>query len=648
MTFDGNVCIILKVLYKMEGALYKRILNFFFIMPVFLTLFLVSASPLLAQSPQPQAPPPPVAATPLSAPLEKKGDVSFNFDDADLLSVIQTVFGDILKVNYIIDPRVAGKVTFRTVAPIPRDAVLPFVQVILRLNGIGIVEDTGLYRIVPIADMPKEPAPVIIGRDPEKIRIVGKSILQIVPIRYLPTAEMIRILTPFLTPNALIVDVPKGSYIIISDTDANIKRLLKIVETFDSERVMAAIPKVFVYPVQNGKAKDVASLLQQIFLDTKPTATTAAPARAASPTPTPAAVPTPVPAAATPKIGMEAMVSEGTRIIPDEVTNSIIILATPEDYRIIEETIKKIDIVPRQVVIETLIAEITLKDSLSFGLAWFLQNIRMKVFGESLTGQTGFDPGKVFKTDQDGNIIDLTTIPMPPSSGFSFLAVGDDLRVFLNALATDDKLKVLASPHLLALDNREARIQIGDQVPIVTAVTSPGAGQTATTISSTVQYKDTGIILTIKPQINEGGLVSLDILQEVSDVGKITLGGGLGDQVKITKREVKTNLVVQDGHTIVIGGLIRDRTTLNKSGIPLLSKIPILGYLFGSTTKEDDRTELIVLLTPRVIRNQQEAKTTTSDYIERLKGIGKEMEVLKKEEAVKEQEQPLQGNTSEQ
>lgn len=616
----------------------KKLPNVFFNLFVVLSLLLASASPILAQSPQP-------ATTPSapSVPAEKRGEVSFNFDDADLLSVIQTVFGEILRVNYIIDPRAAGKVTFRTVAPLPREAVLPFMQVILRLNGIGIVEDAGLYRIVPIADMQKEPAPVVIGRDPEKVRIVGKAILQIVPLRYVQSAEMIRIITPFLTANALVVDVPKGNYIIISDTDANIKRLLKIIETFDSERITAAIPKVFVYPVQNSKAKDVASLLQQIFLEAR---LTTAQAPAAARTPAPAVPPTTTPPALTvPKAGMEAMVSEVTRIIPDEVTNSIIILATPEDYRIIEEAIKKIDIVPRQVVIETLIAEITLKDSLSFGLAWFLQNIKMRAFGETFSGRTGFDPAKVFKTDADGNIVDdLTLIPSPPSSGFSFFAVGDNLRVFLDALATDDKLKVLASPHLLALDNRDASIQIGDQVPIVTAVTSPGAGQTATTISSTVQYKDTGIILKIKPQINEGGLVSLDISQEVSDVGKITLGGGLGDQVKITKREVKTNLVVQDGHTIIIGGLIRDRTTHNRTGIPILSKIPILGYLFGSTTKEDDRTELIVLLTPRVIRNQQEAKAATSGYVEKLKGIGKEMDVLKKEEAAKESELQMPEN----
>lgn len=613
----------------------KKSPNVFFNLFVVLSLLLASASPILAQSPQAATTPPAP-----SVPAEKRGEVSFNFDDVDLLSVIQTVFGEILRVNYIIDPRVAGKVTFRTVAPLPREAVLPFMQVILRLNGIGIVEDAGLYRIVPIADMQKEPAPVVIGRDPEKIRIVGKAILQIVPLRYVQSAEMIRIITPFLTTNALVVDVPKGNYIIISDTDANVKRLLKIIETFDSERITAAIPKVFVYPVQNSKAKDVASLLHQIFLEARPTT-----APAAARTPAPAVTPTTTPPALTaPKAGMEAMVSEATRIIPDEVTNSIIILATPEDYRIIEEAIKKIDIVPRQVVIETLIAEITLKDSLSFGLAWFLQNINMRAFGETFSGRTGFDPAKVFKTDADGNIVDLVSIPSPPSSGFSFFAVGDNLRVFLNALATDDKLKVLASPHLIALDNRDASIQIGDQVPIVTAVTSPGAGQTATTISSTVQYKDTGIILKIKPQINEGGLVSLDISQEVSDVGKITLGGGLGDQVKITKREVKTNLVVQDGHTIIIGGLIRDRTTRNRTGIPILSKIPILGYLFGSTTKEDERTELIVLLTPRVIRNQQEAKAATSDYVEKLKGIGKEMDTLKKEEAAKESELQMPEN----
>lgn len=574
---------------------------------------------LLAQAPDPG----------VRAPIEKKGDVSFNFDDADLFSVIQTVFGEILKVNYIVDPRVTGKVTFRTIAPVLKEDVLPLMQVILRLNGVGVVEEAGLYRIIPIADMSREPAPVSIGREAAKVKITGKALLQVVPIKYIPSAEMIRILTPFLSANAMIVDVPKGNYIVISDTDANIKRLLQIIEVFDSERIKAAIPQVFVYPVQNSKAKDLASLLQQIFLDIKPSvATPATTTKAATP-----ATPSPAPQAQ-PQIsmglkGVEVLVSEVTRIFADEVTNSLIILATPDDYATIVETIKKIDIVPRQVMIEALIAEITLKDELSLGLAWYLKNINIRAFKSTLTGIIGFNKGSF--VDKDGKLItDNALIEGLSTSGFSFVATGNNFSGLLNALATDNKLKVLASPHILALDNREAKILIGDQVPIVTSITTPGAGQTGAT-SSTVQYKDTGVILTVKPQINEGGLVYLDVSQEVSSAGKITLRAGeeniAQEQVTINKREVKTNLVVQDGNTIVIGGLIQDKATDNRSGIPLLSKIPVLGHLFGTTTKTNDRTELIIMLTPRVIKSQTEAIDVSSDYMNRLKGIGKGMEI---------------------
>lgn len=562
---------------------------------------------------------------------DRRGDVSFNFDDADLYSVIQTIFGEILRVNYIVDPKVTGRVTFRTVTPVPRADILPLMQVILRLNGVGVVEEAGLYRIIPIGDMSREPAPVAIGSESAKVKVLGKALLQIIPIKYIEASEMIRILTPFLSTNALIVEVPKANYIIVSDTDANIKRLLQIVEVFDSERIKQTIPQVFVYPAQNSKAKDLAGLLQQIFLDVKPGVVSPATAAAQ---PTAAAKPpsaTPSPQISMAAKGLEAVVSEVTRIFADEITNSLIILATPDDYKTILEAIKKIDIMPRQVVIETLIAEISLEDNLKFGLAWFIE----KALGKGVKGKFGFDGSAFF---DEGKLIE--DMALPPN--FSFLAVGDDFRTLLTALATDNKLKVLASPHLLTLDNREAKLIIGDQVPIITTVTGQ-VGQTVT--QSQVQYKDTGIILKIKPQINEGGLVFLDITQEASNVGSIELGGGLGEQVKITKREFTTNLAVLDGQSIIIGGLIEDRTSDSRSGIPFLNKIPVLGHLFGRTSKETKRTELIVLLTPRVIRNQEEAGNVTSDYLKRLKGIEKEFNIdMKKKEEISPEEWGLEVN----
>ena len=490
---------------------------------------------------------------------------------------------------------------------------MPLMEVILRLNGIGVIEDGGLYRIIPIGDMPREPAAVGIGRDAGKISVAGLGLLQVVPLKFIPSSEMIRVLTPFLSTNAVMVDVPKINYIIIVDTDANVKRLLQLVEVFDSEQLKQIKPQVFVYPVRNGKAKDVAALLQQIFLGasktptpSRPATTPPRPSGTGQPSPSPAPSPSPQ-ISLGPTAGGEALVLDITRIIPDEVTNTIVILATPDDYALMFETIQKIDIVPRQVMIEVMIAEVTLGDDLRFGIEW---SIKAKI--DKGFASMGFNTG-----------LDRTT-----AQGFTFLGIDRTglIQGFLQALATESKVNVLASPHILAADNREARIQIGNQVPIVTSETPISTvGTTGTSVSRSIQYKDTGVILKIKPLINESGLVSLDLSQEVSDYFLQNIYGS--EYPVITKREATTNLVAQDGETIVIGGLIQENFKRTRAGLPLLSKIPLLGWLFSNTTDEEKRTEVIMLLTPLVVKNPEDAKNMTNVYIHRIKGVKRELRV---------------------
>jgi general secretion pathway protein D len=547
----------------------------------------------------------------------KRGEISFNFDDADVYSVIQTIFGGVLKYNYIIDPKVKGRVNFRSVSPVSKEDVLPLMEVILRLNGIGVVEEGGLYRIIPIGDMPREPAPVKIGREPDKVVLQGLGLLQVVPIKYFTSTEMVRVLSPFLSANAVIVDVPKINYLILVDTDANVKRLLQLVEIFDSEQLKQIKPQVFVYPVQNGKAEDLSNLLQQIYLGAKPSTKAATPATPATTTTTtttpttpstpgrpstPAAQPTQSAITIGPSASGEALVSEITKIFPDKVTNSLIILATPEDYALILETLNKIDTVPRQVMIEVLITEITLTDELKFGLEWSIKSKGDQGFA-SITGS--FTSTTISSPSSTSSI----TIPAP---GFTFLGIDPTglIRGFLQTLATQGKTNVLASPHIIAADNREARIQIGQQVPVVTDV------QSTTVTTQNVQYKDTGVILKIKPSINDSGLVSMEINQEVSDyvLQKI----GTNTFPVFTKREATTYMVAQNGQTVVIGGLIQENKGRSRAGIPFLSKIPILGYLFGTTDDTLSRTEIVMLLTPRVVKNQKEAENLTDFYIHRL------------------------------
>ncbi|GAB4537300.1 MAG: type II secretion system secretin GspD [Thermodesulfovibrionia bacterium] len=633
------------------------------------------AAPL---KPQPSEEPKPAKKT--SAGEDET--VSLFFDDADIYEVAHTVFGEILKVNYMIDPKVTGRITFRSVRPVKKADLLPVVSILFRLNGISIIEEAGIYRIIPLTDISKEPAGIGFGSSSKDLQIKGLSIIQIVPLNFVSSKEMKTILEPFLTKGATIAEVPGKNYLIISDTDENMKRLIQIVEIFDDKvfedvkvkmfvfknfkvsdvmdslrgalplfptdekgmlkvRVLSieklnallvvapsedylkhvekwveivdtlfegASPKIYVYPLQNSKAEHVSEILQQILFGggkttstPKTTTKTTTQTKGAS---QPAQQPAPQQAISVSPLE-ESLVTPGTKIFPDEITNSLIILTTPSDYPLIEEAIKKIDVVPRQVLIEALVAEVTLTDNLKFGIEWFL-NSHFSLDKTKLTGFTAVGSDKLS--------YDITKPLSTP--GFTFAAVdsADVVRGLLQTLAGESKVKVLASPHILASDNREAKIQVGKQVPVQTSTSVTSGGETVTSI----QYRDTGVVLTVKPQINEGGLVSLEVKQEVSSVDP---EAGVGGNPIISNRTAETTIVVQDNQTIIIGGLIQENKSTVREGIPLLKDIPLLGLLFGYTSVSDDRTELVVTLTPRVIRSIDESRLVTEEFKKKLKGL---------------------------
>ena len=291
----------------------------------------------------------------------------------------------------------------------------------------------------------------------------------------------------------------------------------------------------------------------------------------------------------------ENLVSDLVKIYADEVLNAIIILGTPEDYEVIKGTIAKLDIVPRQVLIEGAIASIQLTDKMSLGLAWSLKT-------------NGLNMNPVTISLNPSSLSSDTS----KTSGLSLIGIdsGNSVRAVINALASKSKAKLLASPHIMVSDNHEARIQVGQQVPIPTSEFYNNAGVAST--QTTIQYKDIGIILKVKPQINDSGLVALEISQEVSTYSKEQLSGQ--DEIILNKTEASTNLVVQDGQTIVIGGLIREDDSKSRQGIPFIYKIPLLGYLFGNMDNDVSRSELVIMLTPHVIKNQQDAKIITNEF----------------------------------
>lgn len=285
-------------------------------------------------------------------------------------------------------------------------------------------------------------------------------------------------------------------------------------------------------------------------------------------------------------------------VTSDEVNNAIVSYATPHDYTVIEDALKRLDVPPLQVLIEATITEVTLNDTLRYGVQWF--------FNRYSDSQVALSQGSV-------------PIPTQILPGFSYLlSSGNTVTATLDALSSITQINVVSAPKLLVLNNHTAALQVGDEVPIVSA-TAVSTETTSAPIVNDVQYKDTGVILKVTPRVNDGGLVLLDISQEVSDVAP-TSSSNI-DSPTIQQRKIASSIAIQNGQTIALGGLIRDNRNVTKAGIPWVNQIPLLGNLFGSTNNTGQRTELLVLLTPRVIRNTVDSKAITDELREKIRAM---------------------------
>ncbi|WP_446811739.1 type II secretion system secretin GspD [Methylomonas sp. 2BW1-5-20] len=302
------------------------------------------------------------------------------------------------------------------------------------------------------------------------------------------------------------------------------------------------------------------------------------------------------------------------KIIADEGNNALIIVATAQEYAVIQRVLKQLDVLPLQVMIDATIVEVTLNDDLKYGLQWY--------FSHNNGGANHINGGSA----QGIDLINLTTETAKTLStgGFSyaFSSGSKDIQAVLNASATNNNINVISSPSLMVLNNQEASIKVGDSVPIRSSVSSNLSSSTTAGIvqTSSIQMIDTGINLAVRPRVNAGGLVLMDILQSVNEATETTTSKTI-DSPTIQKREIETSVAVQSGETIVLGGLIKDKNNYLRDGVPLLHEIPLIGPLFGGTTRNNDKTELVVLLTPRVMKSRQDAREITDEFKRKLSGI---------------------------
>ena len=451
-----------------------------------------------------------------------------------------------------------------------------------------------------------------------------------------PLAGILRII-PIERMNALLVITPQPQY--LDEAKTWIERLDKGGE--------GGGVRFYVYNVQNSRAERIGPLLQQAFTgrvtqqapapptlapgtpagtivspptfqaqQTIPVVTPGQPREAAAPAP--AAV-----AAATARAitGEGSGVVRNIQVVADKDNNTILIVATAAEYSVIEAALKKLDVPQRQVAIEVTIAEVKLTNDLQFGVEWLFKGGAPSGRGSGglFNRSTPFNPAV---PSASGSTVGLTL-----ATGFNYLINSlnfpGGIQAALHLLDNYGTVKVVSNPHLAALDNQKATIKVGDRIPICqqNVVGAGTVGTTTNVFSTTSQYIDTGVLLQVTPHINAGGLVTLDVQAEVSVAGATTQ---ICEAPPINTRSIQTLLAVPTGQTMVMGGLILEDKENSSVGLPLISRIPVLGGLFGNQELKNNRTELVLFITPRVIENESDTRFIIDDMrrkMERLEDV---------------------------
>jgi len=650
-------------------------------------------SPFGAQAPRPSAPrpapsmpPPPsptVSAPPASPPL-RPGEMMFNFQDADIQTVVKTV-SLITGKNFLIDPRVKGKLTIISTQPVSKNVVYQIFLAALKAQGYTAVDSaSGLIKLVPLGDA-KQNAQVSTGATP---RPGEQTVTHVITVQHGSAAQIVPLLRPLMAPTSQISVYPPANTLIITDYADNIRNLLHIIDILDQRggMEMAILPLKYasaldmadmivrLYPnvtqsagvpvpqvagvgeadrvtimpdlrtnslivrAENiGTVNDLRSLVEKLDVPAKvggnthvvylrnaeatklaeilrglltgevraQTAAAAAPGR---------------PAAAVTKTG-----AESSQIQADEATNSLIISAPDAVFNNLRAVIEKLDVRRAQVFVEALIVEITTDKASQFGFQW----AGGKEVGNGTAG------GLVNFPAANPSIAAVALNPqaLAASAGLSIAYIGKKITLsdgttvtslagLANALESNNIANVLSMPNLLTLDNAEAKIVVGQNVPFVTGSFAQATTTTgAVNPFQTVERQDVGITLKIKPQISEGGGVKMKIYEEASSVAN---AASLATQDLITnKRSLETTVIVDDGSTIALGGLIEDNNQDTTQEVPFLGRIPVLGWLFKYRTTEKKKTNLMVFLRPIIVRAPEDTYGFTTNRYEHIHAVEK-------------------------
>ncbi len=575
--------------------------------------------------------------SPLQA-AEVKG-VVLNFNEVDIATMVKFI-SDLTGKNFILDDRVKGKISVYSPAKLSVEEAYNVFTSVLELKGFTVLQSGKTAKIVPAAGVKQSTFSVL--KDGDTLPVNESYVAQVTELEYITAQEAVTFLQPMISKDGHISAFGPGNLLLMVDSAINIRKLHGLLKTIDTERTREGLEIIFL---KNASAETTARIVQQWLggADAKPGAQPAARGASASTT----SVLTDsrlnallifgnetnkkairelvakldvTPREASSKVNVYylentdatemAKVLDGVvkgisaqqpgaapqaspfdsgkiTITPDKASNSLVIMASPTDFAELTQVIKKLDRRSKQVFVQVLIAEVSLDKSNEFGLQTGV--IGGGTPNNNLTVAGMYDPLGTLATI-------LSKIPTSVGGSAIFTASPINVSAVLKALDTNGLLNVLSTPNILTSDNKEAEIIVGENVPFKASATQSTFGTT-----ESVERKDIGINLKIKPQISEGDYIRMDINQEISAV-KDTATTGAIDLVT-TKRSAKTSVVIKDNETVVIGGLIQDKENETITKVPLLGDIPLLGWLFKSKTKKRSKTNLMILLTPHIVKD---------------------------------------------
>jgi general secretion pathway protein D len=565
---------------------------------------------------------------PAATAAQQPPTIRINYVNADLGDVVRSL-GAVLNVNVVLTDVPSRRITFQTPEPVAAPQVGAVLEAILESQGLVLVQRGPVAQVMPEEKRPST-GPVRVGKDFPSPPPLG-LVTQIVPLEFIRGEEGVSLLKQVASKTARVEVVPRSNSVLITDRGVHIARYLDLLRQLDVKTGGEAGLRTYVYPLKHASAVELAATLGQVFgaavampparqrvqalegrslsseltgfrrreVESQQERGQMAPRAVAPPTPTAAAV------AESGQAQLQGLVGR-TTIVPDQATNSLVIRTAPPNFSVLQETIDQLDIRPPQVLLEALIAEVTLDRTHQYGINWQLFT-QEGVSGDSTRGITaGVGPQQFADTLLAGlqglgiRLISLATV---------------DVRSILQALATRTNVRVLSTPRILALNNEEARILVGSEVPFVSSTLNSFNA----VLNQVVQFRNVGTQLTVIPTVNHDGYVTFRVLQEVSALSQQTVAAAQNAPV-ITTREAETSAIVKTGHTVVIGGLIGETQQLIESGVPLLKDLPLLGFLFRNRSVSRERTEIAIFITPYVVFTDEQADSLLQGEREKLQG----------------------------